>query len=144
MAGTIVLLGSLPVDEPLRILASTFGWFIRTVPTIEELRFIARHGMITAVLFQPKEVHDNWREAIERVKSVAQSARLVVCQRFSERTPWSDIAQHGAFYQLHIPLASHELRQCMGFIKAAESKELRKRTEIAASPELLKASSTAA
>ncbi len=118
MAGTVVALGSIRLEDELRDLARVFGWFARSIPDVEELAGFVRHREVVAVLFSPHEVDDQWEYALRSVQKAAPQARLIVCPRFSNPVPFEDLARHGAFYQLHIPLARHEIRQCLGFLNS--------------------------
>ena len=106
------------MEDALRDLARVFGWFARSVPDVEELARFARRREVVAVLFSPHEVDDSWEDALRCVRQAAPQARLIVCPRFSNPVPFEDLARHGAFYQLHIPLARHEIRQCLGFLNS--------------------------
>lgn len=121
MSGTIVLFGSLHVDDRLSKLASAFDWYLRKATSLAELESQFRSAV--AVFFNPEEVDSSLHRAMQLMRRAAPKAKLVVCQPFSGKESCEQLANLGAFYQLHLPFASHELHQCFGFLNAVPERE---------------------
>lgn len=114
--------GSQWMDVPLlRAAAEQFGWTMRTVLDVGELRDEEKIG---AVFFQQDSLGSGWSwlGAIAKLKTVAPEARLVACTHFSDADEFPKLCRAGLFHSLWLPLKQCEVLQCMGFVWAAEKR----------------------
>ena len=112
----------------LDALASEFGWSVRNVAGMSELRDVASKGRLVAVLFDSTAGEGSWASALRSVQETAPEALAVVCHTSSERIPWPELAEAGAFHALLLPLHPTEVRQSLAFICAAQTRRRQIRT----------------
>ena len=118
---TLVLLGDLSARHlSLDSLAAEFGWSIERVPNIGSLRRLGTEQGLVAVLIEAAGLGVPWQQALRSVHEAAPQALVIPCRRFSDRTPWMDLAAAGAFHELRLPFDPHELRQGLGFVWAVQ------------------------
>ena len=100
MQPAIVTVGTLPIDDRLRSLARSFGWWLFRVAEAHQVQAAGNAVDVVAILFEPREVASSWQEALKIVRSAAPRALPVVCHRFSDWLPWHELAAAGAFHEL--------------------------------------------
>lgn len=120
MSGTVVLLGKLPVEkESLEPLAKKFGWSVQVAETLSRVQCLGESNIV-GILFNPKELHKDWRHALKMVAHAFPDALPIICCRFSEGIHWPDGTGTGPFHLLHYPFAMDEVRQSFGFAREAQ------------------------
>ena len=119
MQPAIVTVGTLPIDDRLRSLARSFGWWLFRVAEAHQVQAAGNAVDVVAILFEPREVASSWQEALKIVRSAAPRALPVVCHRFSDWLPWHELAAAGAFHELWLPFDVREVRQSWGFVQEA-------------------------
>jgi len=123
MRSAVVILENLSVGNlPLEDLAEEFGWSLERAFSGDGLSRLAAERIIPAVLFHPGGLRMSWQEALRLVREAAPVSHPILCHRFSEAIPWSELVQAGAFHSLRLPLDLREVRQSFGFVWAATSK----------------------
>jgi hypothetical protein len=105
-------------------LAQKFGWSVREASSIDELKQLRQENHVVAVLFDPHEVALPWWLGLRAVREAAPRAMPIVCSGFAHEVPWPELAARGAFHALHLPLATNEVRQSLGFVWAARQRAI--------------------
>ena len=120
MSGIVVVLGNLPVERSwFERLAKQNGWSFERAENLSRLQSLGA-AKIVGVLFDPKDVHQDWRHALKAVAHAAPRALPIICRRFSEGVHGPEIGEPGAFHLLHYPFAMDEVRQSLGFAREAQ------------------------
>jgi hypothetical protein len=107
-------------DLPLLVdCASKLEWEVEPVCQPEFLRDSPAAG-----IFLQKEAlgECSWIDAIETIRALAPSARIIVCHNFSEPIDWQELSEAGAFHAVALPLSENEVQQSLGFLWAAENR----------------------
>jgi hypothetical protein len=124
--GTVVLLGKFSVGRlaldprALDPLAAEFGWSIETAPCLSSLRRVCSRRKVVAVLIGAEDLGISWQQALRSVQPAVPEALAIACRRFSDTTPWTELADAGAFHELRLPFDRREIRQVLGFVWAAQ------------------------
>ena len=122
MSGTVVLLGKLPVERaPLEPLAKKFGWSVQSAENLSQVESLGASNIVS-ILFNPQDLHRDWRHALQMVAHAVPDAFPIICCRFSEVIYLQDAAETGAFHLLHYPFALNEVRQSFGFAREAQQR----------------------
>ena len=103
----IVMLGSVPLDlQVLRTVAGEFGWAVKVLGGVTDLRAAEATRATAAVLFHSNTFgpHCTWPDAVRLLKVALPHVRLVACQGFAEPPDWRELCAEGAFHGLCLPL----------------------------------------
>jgi hypothetical protein len=119
----IVVLAGIPIEQrALDPLISEFDWFLKKADSLRCLPELnSRHNLV-AVLFSPKLLVLSWDEALRSVLEAAPRALPILCHGFAETIDWPRVAEAGAFHSLLLPLSLPEVRQSLGFVRAANGR----------------------
>ncbi len=121
---TVALLGNLNIDRNVfDTVAAEFDLRVEQVQTLRALREKSASRNVAAVLFSARTLGVSWNEALQSVLAAAPGALPVVCPGFSEAIRWPELADAGAFHELHLPIDESEARHSLGFIWAARRGE---------------------
>jgi len=129
--GTVVLLGSLPIERlVLDLFVSEFGFSFNEVASLQAVREINLHEDIAAVLFNPNSLGLEWEDALRSVVNAFPGAFPILCHGFADRIDWPKMADAGAFHSVPVPFSVAELRQSLGYVWGAQhrAKPIRFRT----------------
>ena len=122
MPATIVVFSPVPIeDRILSAAAHEYGWSLRRVRDVVALKIVREQCNIVAVVFHPAESKLAPVDVIGAICTAAPGAKLIVCTRFADATPWPVLAAAGAFHSLRVPFAMPEVRQSFGFVWAGQS-----------------------
>ena len=122
MPATVIILGAATLE--VRILpgiAREYGWLVKRVPDVSDLRNIREQCRIVAILFQADQSQLAPVDAMDAIRAAAPGAKLILCHRFADSTPWPAMAAAGAFHSLRVPFAAPEVRQSFGFVWAGQA-----------------------
>lgn len=129
--GTVALLGNLNIDRKVFDgVASEFDWGVEQVKNLPALREMSAVQNVVAVLFSARALGIPWNCALESVLTAAPRALPVACPGFSETIRWPELADAGAFHELHLPIDEGEVRRSLGFIWAAKRGEDQQRMPV--------------
>lgn len=106
----------------LDTLASEFGWSVEAVGGVADIGQVAGRARVIAVLFDAKAGDGSWTSALRSIQEAAPEALPILCHTSSERIPWPDLAEAGAFHALLLPLHAAEVRQSLAFVCAARAR----------------------
>jgi hypothetical protein len=133
MSEIVALLGKLvPARRLIEGIAKKYGWSVQVAETLSEFQSLSS-AEIVAVLFDPTDLHEDQRIALNMVTQIAPQALPIVCCRFSEKVHWLDVTESDVFHLLRYPFARNEVRQTFGFVAEAQ----RRRRSFQASTELV-------
>lgn len=119
MSRIVLLLGNEPVElYPIEEQARQYGWTIERVYSLSSLKHVDPDH-VAAVFFAPAALGIAWERALQTIRSTFPHAPAVVCQSFSERLPWPEMAEAGAFHCLHLPFHRDEVRQSFTFLASS-------------------------
>jgi len=119
--GVVVFLGGCCAGCPaLDSIVEQFGWSLEFAPTFENLGERSGRQNIVAVFLDPGSLDLPPCEALQSAHEAAPRARQILCHRFSDTMSLPEMAEAGAFHALPLPLDPAEVRQCLGFVWAAE------------------------
>lgn len=120
LKGTVVLLGSLPIERLLlEALTSHFDFAFKKIGNLNEVATSSLDHEVAAVLFNPSSLGLPWDEALSSVLSAFPGAPAILCHGFADHIDWPKAADAGAFHSLPVPFSIAELRQSLGFVWAA-------------------------
>jgi hypothetical protein len=120
--GTIVLLGSLPIERLiLDLFVLEFEFSFTQVPSLHAVTTIDQED-IAAVLFNPNNLGLEWEEALRSVLNAFPGAFPILCHGFADRIDWPRMADAGAFHSIPVPFSVAELRQSLGYVWGAQQK----------------------
>jgi len=116
MESALVVIGNLPVDCVwLAEMAKEFGWTLERAADLVHLKAISMDYDPMVVLFDSTGLQEPYQRTLQIILDVAPGALPIVCQRFSDAIPWTDLAEAGAFHSLRLPFDAREVRQSLGF-----------------------------
>lgn len=142
--GTVVLLGSLPIERlVLDRLVSEFRFSFKEVEKIESLRNLKMRDDVVAVLFKPSGLGLPWDEALRSVLNAFPRAFPILCHGFAEHVDWPRAADAGAFHSIPVPFSVAELRQSLGFVWEAKKRSQSTRPRISVLEHLVAAGTVA-
>lgn len=122
--GIVLFLGSCGGGcSALDAVVTEFGWSMEVAPTLSDLRERSTRQNIVAVLLDASSLDVSPSEALESVLEAVPRARRILCHRFSDTMSLPEMAEAGAFHTLPLPLDPAEVRQCLGFVWAAERRK---------------------
>ena len=127
--GTVILLGSLPIEHlVLDCLAAEFGLSFKEVDDLRNSKNPIED--VVAVFFSLSGLGLSWDEALKSVLNAFPGAFPILCHGFADNIDWPKVADAGAFHSIPVPFGAAELRQSMGFVWGAKqsSKPLRSKT----------------
>ena len=132
--GIVVLAGSLPVDNlELELLVAEFGWLLKAARSPSGIAQLNLDHDVVTVFFSPRTMELPWDQALRSVLKAAPRALPILCHGFSERIPWTEATEAGAFHSLLMPFDAGEVRQSLGFVWGAKRRstaiEMRRRPE---------------
>lgn len=131
--GTVVLLGSLPIERfVLDLLVPEFDFSFEKVKSLGDLPTRNAGDDIVAVLFNPRSLGLESEEALKTVLKAFPKAFPILCHGFADHLDWPELADAGAFHSIPVPFSVAELRQSLGFVWAARQKSKPPRARIAA------------
>jgi len=107
----------------LDVVVKEFGWFLEIAQSLDDLRVLSTDRHIVALLIDPAAIQLSPSEALESAMEIAPRARRVLCYRFSDTMSLAEMADAGAFQTLATPLNPTEVRQCLGFVWAADRRK---------------------
>lgn len=129
--GTVVLLGTLPIEQfVLDLLTSEFGFSFKKLNHVRNLPNLSLREDVAAVLFNPTNLGLEWDEALQSVLAAFPRAFPILCHGFADQIDWPRIADAGAFHSIPLPFNIAELRQSLGFVWGARSNSTPRRVSI--------------
>jgi DNA-binding NtrC family response regulator len=122
--GIVMFLGSCGGGRPaLETVVEEFGWSLEIAATFEELGDRSARQNIVVMLLDPTSLGLSPSETLHSALEAAPRARRVLCHHFSDTLSMPEMAEEGAFQTLPLPLDHAEVRQCLGFVWAAERRK---------------------
>lgn len=131
--GTVVLLGSLPIERfVLDLLVPEFDFSFKEVKSLGDLPTRNAGDDVVAVLFNPRSLGLESEDALKSALNAFPKAFPILCHGFADYFDWPELADAGAFHSIPVPFSVAELRQSLGFVWAARQKSKLPRTRMAA------------
>ena len=93
-----------------------FGWGVRAVSSFEEIHQLPVRNVAAVLLDLPPH---RGHGMLAQVRQRFPDARLVACVTISQQHDWNDLVEAGAYYMLQRPFCETEVRQGLGFLRAA-------------------------
>lgn len=137
MQGTVILLGSLPIERLLlEVLTSHFDFSFQEIDSLKDVATTGLNDEVVAVLFNPASLGLPWEEALSFVLSAFPEALPILCHGFADHIDWPRAADAGAFHSIPVPFSIAELRQSLGFVWSTRNKSKFARTRPAVREDL--------